>query len=132
MSRTLVVRSLALAFVLTLTGSASARRPPALVAAEEQVERIFVTCPAGIAAAGYRDMLARFSHDPQQVPGLETGTGYVAAPQRMDDHVVLSCKGGRVHSGSGYRDMLWRFRTQVDEPQLAGTTRAFTALLVAR
>ena len=76
-------------------------------------------------------MLARFSTEPQSVSGV-SAPAFVAPPQKMDDHIVLSCTAGRIHSGSGYRDMLWRFRSEADELQLAGTKGPNTASLVAR
>jgi hypothetical protein len=126
MTRTVLVRSLVFGFTLTLTGVASARRPPTLVAAQERVEGVFATCPEGRSTAGYRDMLARFD---SAAPRTDAPVRFVAPPRKMQDHVVLSCTGGTVHSGSGYRDMLWRFPTQ-GPPVFARTPSPSTARLV--
>jgi hypothetical protein len=116
-------------FMITLTGVASARRPTALVAAQEEVDGIFATCPQGRPTAGYRDMLARFS---VQLPAQQGAAAFFTAPpQKMRDHVVLSCAGGTVHSGSGYRDMLWRFPVDNARPVFAGLVRCHAAQLVA-
>ena len=128
MSRKLLVRSMIFGFTLTLAGVASARRPPSLVAAQEKVDGIFATCPQGRPTSGYRDMLARFS---SRLPAQQSAAvSYTAPPQKMRDHVVLSCSGGTVHSGSGYRDMLWRFPADNGRPVLAGPVRSTTARLV--
>jgi len=106
--------------MLTVTGVASARRPPALVETQERVDRIFATCPQGRSTTGYRDMLSRFSSGSRlQAPQTAIPTWFTAPPQKMRDHIVLSCAGGTVHSGSGYRDMLWRFPVESAHPVLA-------------
>lgn len=125
MTRTVLVRSLVFGFTLTLTGVASARRPPTLAAAQERVESVFATCPEGRSTAGYRDMLARFD---SAAPRTNAPVRFAAPPRKMQDHVVLSCAGGTVHSGSGYRDMLWRFPTQ-GPPVFARSTSPSTARL---
>jgi hypothetical protein len=130
MSRKFFVRSMIFGFMLTLAGVASARRPASLVAAQEKVDGIFASCPQGTSTSGYRDMLTRFS------PGLparqSVAVSFSAPPRKMRDHVVLSCSGGTVHSGSGYRDMLWRFPAENGRPVFAGPVRSTTAQLAAR
>ena len=118
MSRKLIVRSMIFAFTLTLSGMASARRPPALVEQQERVAGIFDTCPAGRSTSGYRDMLARFGPT-LRTPRATVQASFTAPPRKMRDHVVLSCSGGTVHSGSGYRDMLWRFPVKNDRLVIA-------------
>ena len=128
MSRKFFFRSMIFGFTLTLAGVASARRPPSLVAAQEKVDAIFATCPQGRPTSGYRDILARFS---SPLPARQSVAVFTAPPQKMRDHVVLSCSGGTVHSGSGYRDMLWRFPVDNGRPVFAGPVRSTTAQLVA-
>jgi hypothetical protein len=118
MSRKPLIGSVVLGFALTLTSVASARRPPALVATQERVAGIFATCPQARETSGYRDMLARFSA--RAATPLVGARDFAAPPQKMRDHVVLSCSGGTVHSGSGYRDMLWRFPSKAEQPLIAG------------
>lgn len=129
MIRKHLVHSMIFGFALTLTGVASARRPPAIVAAQERVDSIFATCPQGYSTSGYRDMLSRFSA-PLPVQTRVAASSTVPA-EKMRDHVVLRCSGGAVHSGSGYRDMLWRFPVD-DRPVLAGPLRSTTARLAPR
>ena len=128
MSRKLLVRWTVFGFMLTLSGVASARRPPSLVEAQERVDGIFATCPQGRTTSGYRDMLTRFSSGLPARPSV--ATSFIAPPQKMRDHVIISCSGGTVHSGSGYRDMLWRFPVDDGRPVFAGPARATTARLV--
>lgn len=118
MVRKAIVGSLVLGFTLTFAGAASARRPAVLVAEQDRVERIYATCPQGLSTPGYRDMLARF-RKPSRTP-LSVAQPYTVAPQKMRDHVMLSCSAGTVHSGSGYRDMLWRLPIR-NEPPLVAT-----------
>jgi hypothetical protein len=116
--RNLIGRSLAFAFILTLAGAASARRPPALVQAQEQAASVFATCEqSGVPeTSGYRDMHARV-----QSPARST-RATAAAPKRsrkMGDHIVLVCSGGEIHQGSGYRDFPVRFRAEPSSTQVA-------------
>jgi len=131
MSRKLLVRSTVFGLTLTIAGVASARTPPALANAQARVDGIFATCPQGASTSGYRDMLTRFSSAArwQSAPSTAT-TAFTAPPQKMRDHVVLSCSGGTVHSGSGYRDMLWRFPADNARPVFAHAVRPATAQLV--
>ena len=95
---------------------------------KEQVDSIFATCPQGRPTSDYRDMLARFSSRPpaqESVPAF-----FTAPPEKMRDH-ILSCSGGTVHSGSGYRDMLWRCPADNRRPVVAGRLRSRHAQLVA-
>src|SRR6187402_953322 len=100
MSRKLLVRSTIFGLTLTIAGVASARTPPAVAEAQSRVDGIFATCPQGQSTSGYRDMLTRFSPTArlQTAPSTQA-VAFKAPPQKMRDHVVLSCSGGTIHSG---------------------------------
>jgi hypothetical protein len=118
MSKHLVIRgSFAIAFALTLAGSAFARRPQALADAQLAADKVLATCGEGAlpGSKGYRDMLARVS-----APRPTEVATPLAAPARMGDHVVLVCRGGRVHAPGGYRDLDVRFRIDESRPIIAG------------
>jgi|SRR5688572_5850282 hypothetical protein len=121
-TQNLIGRSLAFAFILTLAGAASARRPLALVEAQEQAASVFATCEQSRApeTSGYRDMLAR-----AQSPTPSTRAIAVAQlpSRKMGDHIVLVCPGGEIHQGSGYRDFPVRMQTEPSGAQIASVPR---------
>ena len=118
----LISRSLAFLFTLTLAGAASARRPPSLVEAQEQADRIYSTCAESQArpTSGYRDILARSASAKPSAPLLSIAS---APSRKMGDHLVLVCAGGEIHQGSGYRDFPARLRGEPGGPQIASGTR---------
>ena len=110
MSSEKVLRSLVFAFSLSLASVASARRPPALEAAQRRVDVVFATCPESKlqGTAGYRDMLERHA---SADGGLEQEA--TPSPWRIEgDHVVLECPGGEIHLGAGYRGVPARLPRQ--------------------
>jgi hypothetical protein len=110
MSMPSIVRnSFVLAFTLTLTGAAFARRPAALESAQEASDRVIASCPAipAQAGTGYRDMLVRLDAARSIDASAETAP-VLAARREKAGHRVASCDGNLVHGGSGYRDMLDR------------------------
>jgi hypothetical protein len=107
-TRTLIGSSLAVAFALTVTGTAFARRPPALAQRQAATESVLSTC-AGAGTQGYRGNLARSEARASQAPKL----------QAMGDHVVIVCAGGKVHAPGGYRDLDRRFKAQPAQVQIA-------------
>lgn len=109
---------LTLAFVLTITGVASARRPSSLAEVQERSARVLATCPSAPATSGYRDMLTRFA--PSAAP---SATPVVLASHRLRGHLALKCDGGDVHASGGYRDMLVRFLPQSPETLTARADR---------
>jgi hypothetical protein len=117
-TRKLIPHALALMFTLSLAGTASARRPPALAQAQEQSDRVFATCPESAAPStdGYRDMLARVQNEPMVSRAVATT---LPAPRRMGNHLVLVCSGGEVHQGSGYRDFPVRVPLDAERFQIA-------------
>lgn len=115
-----ILRSVPFLFVLTLAGAAAARRPPALVEIQERTDRVYATCADGRNGPGYRDMFSRVA-SPQLV------AEYLAVssppPRKMGDHLVLICKAGAVHMGSGYRGFPARFiRDEAAEVQIASAS----------
>jgi hypothetical protein len=114
----LISRSLAFLFTLTLAGAASARRPPALVEAQEQADNVYDTCAESQArpTAGYRDMLARTAPAKPSAPPAAVAS---LPARKMGDHLVLVCAGGEIHQGSGYRGFPTRLRTEPVGPQIA-------------
>ena len=122
-TRRLIPRSLAFAFTLTLASVASARRPPVLAHAQEQAARAFATCPQSQSrdTSGYRDMLARVQTASPVTRAIAAAP--LAPPRQMGDHLVLTCAGGDIHQGSGYRDFPARLPVEPTGPQLAGTPR---------
>ena len=115
-------RSLALAVTLTVTGTAFARRPPVLEQRQAATERVLSTCDGGSrSTSGYRDMLARVDSKIAPQPAVAS-VRLAAIPQRMGDHVVLLCAGGRVHGPGGYRDVDVRFNVEIPRPQIAKLT----------
>jgi hypothetical protein len=115
-----VLRSVPFLFVLTLASAAAARRPPALVEAQERTDRVYATCTDGVNGAGYREMFSR-------VGTPQTTAHYLAVssppPRKMGDHLVLVCKGGAVHLGSGYRGFPARLlRDEAPEVQVASAS----------
>ncbi len=107
-TRTFIGSSLAVAFALTLTGSAFARQPPALAKRQAATESVLSTC-TGTGTQGYRGMLARSEAKASQAPKLQV----------MGDHVVIVCAGGKVHAPGGYRDLDRRFKAQPAQVQIA-------------
>ena len=120
-TRSTLVGSLAFAVTLTLAGSAFARRPAPLENAQNAAAEVLATCDdAGQRGSlGYRDILARTSA-PSEAKGSPVAN---ARMQRMADHVVLTCAGGRVHASGGYRDLDVRFRVDDSLPVVATTPR---------
>jgi hypothetical protein len=114
----LISRSLPFLFVLTLAGVASARRPPAVVEAQERSESVYDTCAESRAqsTAGYRDML---SHVVTAEPSTQAVAAASVPPRKMGNHLVLVCAGGEIHQGSGYRDFPVRLRSEPSGPQFA-------------
>lgn len=97
-----IVGSVPFLFILSLAGSAAARRPPALTERQERAERVYAACAErqpGVSTA-YRDMHSRSS-----IPRTDGSNLAVPAPlqRKMGDHLVLICKSGEIHLGSGYR-----------------------------
>ena len=123
-TRKLIHNSLAISLTLTLASVASARRPPALVEAQDRTSAVFATCPQSRAqdTGGYRDMLARATR-----PAVPTRSIAATPPARkMGNHLVLVCEGGDIHQGSGYRDFPVRVRTESRPSQIAGGPRSTT------
>jgi hypothetical protein len=122
-TRSLIGRSLAFAFTLSLAGTAFARRPPAMSEAQERVDAVFATCAQSQApsTAGYRDMLARG----QKASYAESAIAIVAAlpPRKMGDHLVLVCEGGEIHQGNGYRGFPARLPAGSPRPLIAAAPR---------
>jgi hypothetical protein len=117
--QTIIVNSLLLACSLTVAGAALARKPPALVEAQQKAQATLASCPHSQArdTSGYRDMLARI-----RIPSAATIAVAAAAPTRkMGDHLVLVCARGEIHQGSGYRDFPARLRSEPTGRQIAGT-----------
>ena len=116
MSTHSIVRStLAVAFTLTVAGSALARRPPALERQQAAAERALSACTgSGVNTGGYRGMLARA--ETKSAPAQARATLEV-----MGDHVVVLCAGTKVHAPGGYRDLDRRFKAQ---PQQLAVARA--------
>jgi hypothetical protein len=113
----LTARSLAFLATLTLAGAASARRPPALVAAQERADSVLATCTdgGGRSSPGYRDMLAR-------VASADTTRNFSVAStvtRKIGDRLVLVCAGGEILPGSGYRGFPSRLRGEPAIPQIA-------------
>lgn len=121
-TRNLIGRSLAFAFTLTLAGAASARRPPALVQAQEQAASVFATCEQSQApeTTGYRGMLAR---EQSAAPSARAVAAASMPSRKMGDHIVLVCTGGEIHQGSGYRGFPARLQTEPSQPQIASVSR---------
>jgi hypothetical protein len=94
-TRQLMGRSLAFAMVLSVAGSAFARRPPALVQAQVASDRALCADENVPSGAGYRDMTARFG----------------------DDNA-----GTRVRSVAGYRDMIARLNVEAPLTHVACDT----------
>jgi hypothetical protein len=114
----LIGRSLAFAFTLTLAGAASARRPPALVQAQDQAAGVFATCEQSRApeTSGYRGMLARVQ---KPTPSTRAVAAAPMASRKMGDHIVLLCAGGEIHEGVGYRDFPARLQEEPSGQQIA-------------
>lgn len=73
----IVARSLMSAFVLSITGLAAARQPPALVRAQAATEYAVACQDARPAAsAGYRDVLARTHTATPSAAVAKAGAGY--------------------------------------------------------
>lgn len=115
---------LTLACVLTSSGIAFARRPPALVEQQEAANRITSRCLTGHepSAPGYRDMHARRpslapSRAARPAPAAPSSPALVAEVQT--DHVVLVCRGAVVHASPGYRDMYLRVPETASPPIVA-------------
>jgi hypothetical protein len=121
-TQNLISRSLAFAFTLTLAGAASARRPPALVQAQEQAASVFATCEQSRApeTSGYRGMLARVE---SATPSTRAVAAIPMPSRKMGDHIVLVCAGGEIHQGSGYRDFPARLQPEPSGPQIASVPR---------
>lgn len=117
-TRKLIPHALTVLFTLSLAGTASARRPPALVEAQTRADRVVATCPESRAASsgGYRDMVARVQN---QRPFGTIVAATPPAPRKMGNHLVLVCSGGEVHQGSGYRDFPVRFPTEPEKFEMA-------------
>jgi hypothetical protein len=118
-TRSLVRLSLTtLAFALTVSGTAFARRPPALAQRQERTAEVLATCSEGArTTSGYRDMLARAEPKTSLPPTVRMAQK--PALRKMGDHVVLLCPGGRVHGPGGYRDLDRRFNAESPEVQVA-------------
>lgn len=112
--------SLVLAAALAVSGSAFARRPPALERLQEAASRIIDTCPQSPSGPGYRDSLARFRGN--AASASPSSLAVSAIQKRMDEHVVIICPAGKLHTSGGYRDMLVRFQLEDSAPLTAGVT----------
>jgi hypothetical protein len=119
-TRSLIRCCSSLAVFLTLSGSAVARQPPALTRGQAASTAIAATCP-GDPGPGYRDALARFQSRDLRAEIAPKRREFV---QKMGDHVVISCKGGQLHAGAGYRDMIVRFQTEGPEVPIEQMTAA--------
>jgi len=116
-NRSSIARVLTLAFTLTSTSVAFARRPPALVERQERAQLVFDACSDSSAdpGKGYRDMLVRFrSENP---PRRATSPSRTAAANQ------LACRMESTHGAGGYRDMLVRFLPARPIVQVASTNR---------
>jgi hypothetical protein len=115
----LIPHALAFVFTFSLAGTAFARRPAALVTAQERADRVVSTCPdsAAPSTAGYRDMLARVQH--QRSAGTAVAALPLAPARKMGNHIVLVCSGGEVHQGSGYRDFPARMPVKAEKVEIA-------------
>lgn len=117
-THSIVRLSVTLAFAATVSGTAFARRPPALVQSQEQAAQVLATCPEGSGPSNYRATLARAASQALPAPAV----AQVPVLRKMGDHVVLLCRGGRVHGPGGYRDIDWRFNAQSPEVEVAQTS----------
>lgn len=121
MSRNTIVRnSFVVAFTLTLSGAAFARRPAVLERVQEASDRVIASCPAvpAQAGSGYRDSLVRFDAARSIDADAETAPVLATRTQKAG-HRVASCDGNLVHGASGYRDMLDRVRPSDSTVQIA-------------
>jgi hypothetical protein len=116
-TQNLIRNSLAVAFVLTLSGAAFARQPPALVNEQAQTAAVLNDCPKSRAGetSGYRGMLARN----EAAPRTERVFTASQRTEKMGDHVMLICGATSVHQGSGYRDFPMRTLEEPANPQIA-------------
>lgn len=117
-NRSHIRRFLTIAFMLTGTSVALARRPPALLERQEGAERAFAACPVHLAQSGggYRDMLVRFLTEDS--PRLaKSAVAHVAV-----DQLAFACSV-RLPVESGYRDMLVRFSPAPSNLQVARANR---------
>jgi hypothetical protein len=88
-----------------------------LVAEQGRTEAVAATCPEGRTTGGYRDVLAR------TVSVASTGVaGALPAPRKSGDHLVLTCAGGEIHQGSGYRDFPARMQPEAWELEMAAAS----------
>ena len=123
MSKHNVVRaSLVLGAVLTISGAAFARRPPALEAQQEAASRVFASCPELPSGPGYRDMLVRLPNAAPGAPAASVASIASAAhltQRKMGDHMVLVCPAGTLHTTGGYRDIFLRYKFDDAKPLIA-------------
>ena len=94
-ARVLMGRSLAFALVLSVAGSAFARRPPALTQAQIASDRALCADEKVQSGAGYRDMTARFAS---------------------------GSNGTRAAGVAGYRDMIARLSVEAPRSHVACDT----------
>ena len=121
-SRSFVPGFLAVAFLLTTAGVASARRPPALAHLQEQSAGVLSTCPAGAAeGSGYRDIMVRLPSE--SAKEIAKSAPRLVAHRKMVNHLMVRCAGGEIHESGGYRDVFFRLFQESTEPQIARAGR---------